>query len=149
MKGFPSDWVISESVPRELLEAASLKDNADNLESYDESILIPGRSHVETLVVYAPLGAPDVPMDGSFVTTSTMLLIPTSRGTVSISSASPTDMPLINPNHFSTEMDRVALIYGVRRTMQAMLETTAGKEYFETEVTQPGTAASAHFAVNR
>jgi choline dehydrogenase-like flavoprotein len=38
-------------------------------------------------------------------------------------------------------MDRAALIYGVRRTVQAMLETAAGKEYFEAEVTQPGTAA--------
>lgn len=141
MKGFPSDWVISESIPPQLLEKASLEDKSHHPESCDDSLLIQGRSHVETLVVYAPLGVPGLPMDGSFVTTSTMLLIPTSRGTVSISSASPTDMPLINPNHFSTEMDRVALIYGVRRTVQAMLETTAGKEYFETEVTQPGTAA--------
>lgn len=141
MKGFPSDWVISESVPQHLLETAFLKDKTDSSESCDDSLLIPGRSHVETLVVYAPLGVPDLPMDGSFVTTSTMLLIPTSRGTVTISSASPTAMPLINPSHFSTEMDRVALIYGVRRTVQAMLETATGKEYFEAEVTQPGTAA--------
>lgn len=141
MKGFPSDWAITESVPRQLLEPAFLKDKADNSESCDDSPLIQGRPHVETLIVYAPLGVPDVPMDGSFVMTSTMLLIPTSRGTVSINSPSPTAMPLINPNHFATEMDRVALIYGVRRTTQAMLETAAGKEYIEAEVTQPGTAA--------
>jgi choline dehydrogenase-like flavoprotein len=102
MKGFPSDWVISESVPQQLLETAFLKDKTDSSESCDDSLLIPGRSHVETLVVYAPLGVPDLPMDGSFVTTSTMLLLPTSRGTVTISSASPIAMPLINPSHFST-----------------------------------------------
>jgi choline dehydrogenase-like flavoprotein len=71
-------------------------------------------------------------MDGSLVTTTTMLLIPTSGNSVSI------DMPLINSNHFATESDRVALIYGARRTLQAMLDTAAGKEYIESEVTPPG-----------
>lgn len=81
------------------------------------------------------------PSDGSFVTTSMMLLIPTSRGSVSMTSASPTDIPLINPNRFATESDRVALIYGVRRTLQALLDTAAGKEYIESEVTPPGVSA--------
>jgi hypothetical protein len=35
----------------------------------------------------------------------------------------------MDPNHFDTEVDRVSLTYGVRLTMQALLEITAGKEY--------------------
>lgn len=75
-----------------------------------------------------------LPSDGSFVTTSMMLLIPTSRRSVSMTSASPTDIPLINPNRFATESDRVALIYGVRHTLQAMLDTAAMGKVVDTDL---------------
>lgn len=134
IKGFPTDWAINQDVPRHVLEAAVHNDNARFSSSINESLLKPGRPLVETLVLYAPIGAPGIPLDGSFIMTSVMLLAATSRGTVSIRSSSPTDPPLVDSNYFDTETDRVTLVHGTRRTMQALLETSALADYVETEV---------------
>lgn len=136
MKGFPTDWSINESVPPEILEPAVQRDKVRS-DATDDSLLIPGRPLVETLVMYAPAGVPNIPMDGSFIMTSVMLLCPTSRGTVGIATTSPTDTPLVDSNYFDTEVDRVALTYGARRSLQALLETDIGKEYVESEVPPP------------
>lgn len=66
-------------------------------------------------------------MDGTHIATSTMLLLPTSRGTVSLSSsASASDEgPCIRPDYFSTQLDRDTLIHAARQTLKAMLGTTA------------------------
>ena len=67
-----------------------------------------------------------------------MLLVPTSRGSITITSASPTDAPVIDPNYYHTEVDRSALIYGTRRVAKVLLDTCAGKDYIECEGTPPG-----------
>ncbi|PLB52592.1 putative glucose dehydrogenase [Aspergillus steynii IBT 23096] len=141
MKGFPADWTINQDVPARILEEAVRKDDAKFSSTTDASLLAPGRPLVETLIVYAPAGVPDVPMDGSFIVSSVMLLGSTSRGTVSVSSSSPTDNPVVNSNYFDTEADRVTLVHGVRRTLQALLGTTALKDYIEAEVPPPGMPA--------
>ncbi|PIG79514.1 glucose dehydrogenase [Aspergillus arachidicola] len=141
MKGFPGDWVINQDVPADILGAAVRNDNVRFGFPTDESFLKPGRPLVETLVAYAPAGVPGVPMDGSFIMTSVMLLASTSRGTVSIRSPLPTDPPLVDSNYFDTEADRVTLIHGSRRTMQALLDTSALADYIETEVPPPGMPA--------
>jgi hypothetical protein len=42
MSGFPSDWVINDSVPREILEPAFHKNKeVVDSENLDESLLIP------------------------------------------------------------------------------------------------------------
>lgn len=141
MKGFPADWTINQSVPTHLLKEAVRKDDAKFGSTTDASLLAPGRPLVETLVVYAPAGVPDVPMDGSYIVTSVMLLGSTSRGTVSISSSSPTDNPVVDSNYFETEADRVTLIHGIRRTLQALLDTSALKDFIEAEMPPPGLPA--------
>ncbi|KAK1138464.1 hypothetical protein N8T08_002479 [Aspergillus melleus] len=141
MKGFPADWTINQDIPAHILEAAVHNDDAKFGTTTDASLLAPGRPLVETLVVYAPAGVPDVPMDGSFIVTSVMLLGSTSRGTVSIRSSSPTDNPMVDSNYFDTEADRVTLIHGIRRTLQALLDTNALKDYIEAEVPPPGMPA--------
>lgn len=138
MEGFPTDWVINQDVPTHVLEAAVQSDNARFGSSIDESLLKRGRPLVETLVLYAPFGAPGIPVDGSFIMTSVMLLAATSRGTVGIQSSSPTDPPLVDSNYFDTEADRVTLIHGSRRTMRALLKTSALAGYIEAEVPPPG-----------
>ncbi|KAE8371003.1 hypothetical protein BDV26DRAFT_299205 [Aspergillus bertholletiae] len=140
-KGFPADWAINQDVPADILGAAVRNDTARFGSPANESFLKPGRPLVETLVVYAPAGVPGVPMDGSFIMTSVMLLASTSRGTVSIRSALPTDPPLVDSNYFDTEADRVTLIHGSRRTMQALLDTSALADYIEAEVPPPGLPA--------
>lgn len=139
-KGLPIDWAVNETVPSEILEPAVQEDEANLMTKSTADIralLDPGRCHVETLVLYTSLDAPD----GSLITTSAMLLLPTSRGTVTIASANPSDPPVIDSNFYSTNADRVSLIYATRRVLQALLGTAAGKEYFENEVPPPGLPA--------
>ncbi|KAL2783684.1 hypothetical protein BJX66DRAFT_330482 [Aspergillus keveii] len=140
-QGFPCDWAVNQAVPREILEPALRTDEQNGHTTGDESLLTPGRPLVETLSVYASGGVPGVPMDGSVIMTSVMLLGATSRGVISIRSADPTDPPLVDANYFDTEVDKVTLIHGAQRTMQALLSTSAAKDYIEAEIPPPGMAA--------
>ena len=139
--GFPTDWAVNEAVPINILKSALEEDEAEakiKTAASNRSLLEPGRCHVETVAVYSTLGTPGIPMDGSYITTSVMLLLPTSRGNISIASDLPTDMPVIDSNYYTTRVDRSALIYGTCRVLQAFLETSAGKSFIETEAAPPG-----------
>ncbi|MCJ1448188.1 MAG: hypothetical protein MMC23_008702 [Stictis urceolatum] len=114
--GLPYDWVVGYSTP----------DNSGK----DK---FPPRVHTETFVVYVPPGIPGIPMDGTHVATSTLLLLPTSRGSVSISSASPTEAPLIDPNYYDTFQDRSAMIYAVQQTLKTLLGTQSLQGYIASE----------------
>lgn len=140
LKGLPCDWIVNQTVPAETLEKAIKADEQAAAAAVDFRALLapPGRSHVESIVMYGPLGAPGIPMDGTYVATSVMLQLPTSRGRISIRSASPHDQPAIDPNYYATETDRTVLRYATRRLLTALLETEAGRAHFETEVPPPG-----------
>lgn len=129
MKGIPCDWAVNEEVPSKLLEGT---------EERGWSTRKAGRCHVESTVLYAPTGIPGIPMDGSFIASSVMLNLPASRGSVTLASASASDLPLITSNYFSTNTDVTSLVYGTRRMMQVLLETSACKDYIEGEVAPPG-----------
>ncbi|KAL8654623.1 MAG: hypothetical protein Q9226_003358 [Calogaya cf. arnoldii] len=135
-KGLPFDWTVNEGMPSELLVSA-LHSDAANGKVNDQSLMDPGKSFVETMVFYSPVGAP-VPVDGSYVATSTMLLVPTSRGSLQIVSSSPNDPPAIDPNFYDTEVDRTALTHGVRRILRVLLKTESGKKYIEREEAPEG-----------
>ena len=137
LKGMPCDWAINEPLPNDIL-APALK--ADGEVSEQHPLLQPSRPHVEYTILYTAFGLP-TPPDGSIIASSTMLLLPTSRGTITLSSPSPSDAPVINPNYYSTQADRTALIYGTRRVMQALMETSAGKDFVASEVVFPGLEA--------
>lgn len=139
-KGLPCDWTINESLPANLVKSALERDVADGKAEGEESLLDPARTHIETLMLYSPLGAP-VPVDGSYIATSVMLSVPMSRGSVTISSASPTDAPVIEPHYYDTEFDRQTLIYGTCRIAARLLTTKAGKRYVEAEVAAPNAVA--------
>lgn len=130
--GLPSDYVVNEGLPRDLLQKALDEDRVSGVER--EALLEPGRCFLELLVLYHPLSAP-VPADGTYVSTSVMLTLPSSRGKVSIPRAGP---PVIEPGYFATALDRSALIYGVRRMLQLMLATNAMQSFIEVEVPPPG-----------
>lgn len=130
MKGIPLDWRVNEALPTTLLHQALAADG-DSLDSQD--LGKNGRPHVETMVLYHPF-VPGIPVDGSFVGTSVMLTLPTSRGTVRLASSSSDDQPLIRPNYFATAMDRAVLVHGVRRLLQCLTGTAAGKDFVEGEV---------------
>lgn len=105
-KGLPYNWVVSEPLPEKSFE--KLTGESDLLE----------RNLFEVLTVYVPPGIPGIPVDGAHIATSTMLLLPTSRGTVSLRSSSPGDPPKIQSNYLSTEIDREVLMQAARRTLK-------------------------------
>ncbi|KAF2237049.1 GMC oxidoreductase [Viridothelium virens] len=131
-KGLPCDWIINDTVPAEILEDALDKETQIE-NSFAHSILQRGRPHVEQLVCYAPLGVPGIPTDGSHVAVSTVLLLPTSRGSINLASASPNDPPMIDSNYYATSTDQQVLIWASRRALKLMLLSSALRDEIEAE----------------
>ncbi|KAK2603885.1 hypothetical protein QQS21_003920 [Conoideocrella luteorostrata] len=109
--GIPIDWVVSQPLTEEITTKHEPRAAERNRNLY------------ETLVVYMPPGIPGIPVDGTHIPTSTMLLLPTSHGSVLIRSSIPEEPPVIQTNYFSTLLDRDALVHRTRETLKLMLET--------------------------
>lgn len=81
--------------------------------------------------MYAPTEVPptdmNIPMDVSISSIGILNLLPISRGFIRLASADPEDPPLIDPNYYATETDRVVLRTGVRRNITAF-EQLMGKD---------------------
>ena len=120
--GLPADWVAFDNVPNDWLKRALKADG----ELVDEKhpLLIHGRVHSEMLVSYTTLGRgrPNFcpPLDGSYISTGVLCLLPTSRGSITLDSADPNADPIIDPNYCASETDRCILRSAMRRVMQAM-----------------------------
>jgi choline dehydrogenase-like flavoprotein len=138
-KGLPRDWVTFQHVPNELLEGP-LQSDGNTVDADD--LLYPQRCHIESLVPYAPAGAPiagvDIPVDGTHIATAVLGMTPTSRGSITISSANPNADPVIDPNYYATEADRVMLRYGIRQALRLLQEMTDGVAFVESEVPPKG-----------
>ncbi|KAH7303667.1 hypothetical protein B0I35DRAFT_446387 [Stachybotrys elegans] len=123
-KTLPWDWVVSEPLPAELMSKHGIKAEQE-------------RNLWEAITLYVPPGIPGIPIDGSHIATSTMLLRPTSRGKVSIRSNSISDPPRIEPNYLSTALDRDTLVHATRETLKA-LSTGAMRPIIESETPPSG-----------
>jgi choline dehydrogenase-like flavoprotein len=132
--GKPIDWIAFQQTPRDQLVNAF---GADERE-VDEIVLDPGCAHIEALVVYAPTGKftgmPNIPFDGTHISTAVLGLMPTSRGSITLSSPNPRDSPIVDPNFFATEPDRVSMRHGIRQVMRMLLETPEGRNIVKKEV---------------
>ncbi|KAI1375629.1 choline dehydrogenase [Hypoxylon crocopeplum] len=120
-KGFPWDLVACQPVPEEIIIKNGAKTDLKK------------RNFYEVITAYVPPNIPGIPVDGTHIATSTMLLLPTSRGTVSIRSSSPNDLPCIQPNYLSTTLDRDALVHATRQTLRVLLTTESMKAIVENE----------------
>ncbi|KIW31180.1 uncharacterized protein PV07_02848 [Cladophialophora immunda] len=126
--GLPGDWIVTENVPRPILEEAVKKDTAGDPsrgeDEYAVSLLDPRSAHLESIIIYAPGGQPitnlHVPFDGTHMGAVLGAMSPTSRGWISISSASALDPPVIDPNYNATNVDRTIMRYGIRRLLKAV-----------------------------
>lgn len=132
--GLPRDWIAMTPISSpESLSAAQRDDEHTGAVDVDAPAQVDwaravtrsqARAHIETLIVYAPADAAiqsvDAPVDGTHIATVTVGLLPTSRGTISLSSDNPADMPVIDPNFYATSADRVMLREGVRQTMRVV-----------------------------
>ncbi|KAF2964296.1 hypothetical protein GQX73_g9284 [Xylaria multiplex] len=121
LNGFPWDWVASQPLPEDII---TRNEAGNNLKK---------RNFYEIITAYVPPGIPGIPIDGTHIATSTMLLLPTSRGTVSIRSGSPNDLPRIQPSYLSTPLDRDALVHATRETVRVITATEAMKPIVEGE----------------
>lgn len=140
--GLPSDWMATVQTPREELIRALQKDGLTASEIESHPYLAPDFCHIETLIVYAPAGAAiagvDVPMDGTCIASAVLGIVPTSRGSITLSSADPEAVPLIDPNYYATEVDRAALRAAVRQVTKLFCDTPEGQEMVLEEFTRPG-----------
>ena len=139
-KGLPCDWIAWQHVPdTDLLQALQVDGQAT---SPTHPLLNPKRCHTETMVTYGPERAAmlgmDIPLNGSHITTPILLLTPTSRGSISLSSSDIMDPPLIDPNYFATEADRSMIRFGIRQALRLLQTTPAGKEAVVCEVPPTG-----------
>lgn len=96
---------------------------------------------MKLLPIYAPTEAPltnlNIPFDGTCITVGELNLLPTSRGSVRLASDDPSVDPLIDPNYFATEADRVVVRQAMRHTMRAF-ETPEGQTIVEGEIIPEG-----------
>ncbi|KAH8163869.1 hypothetical protein CIB48_g4374 [Xylaria polymorpha] len=122
-KGLPWDWIANHTLPNDIFS----KHKNETKPDWDK------RNVFEILTAYVVPGIPGIPIDGTHISTSTMLLLPTSRGTVTIRSSSPTDLPRVQPNYLSTQHDRDVLVHATRRTIQALTTTENLKGIVESE----------------
>ena len=141
LEGFPTDYIITESVPVSALKPALQLDSPDHPITDTHPHLYPPRSHYEILPMYAPTEVPltdmNIPMDGSVISIGILNLLPTSRGSVTLASADPAADPLIDPNYYASHTDRVVLRAAMRRNMSAF-ETPVGKAMVKEEIPPAG-----------
>jgi choline dehydrogenase-like flavoprotein len=125
-KCLPWDWVVSAPLPTDVIA----KHELDPIKQQ--------RNLWEVITLYVPPGIPGIPIDGTHIATSTMLLRPTFRGTVTIRSSNVSDPPLIQPNYFSTALDRDTLIHAARKTLQTMLASNSLQSIVDSETPPSG-----------
>jgi len=70
------------------------------------------------------------PTSGNYFSTSVILITPTSRGAVTLTSSSVFDQPAINPNFLSTQFDILTVVEAVK-ALKRFLSATAWRGYIE------------------
>ena len=135
--GIPIDWLAfghDDAIP-----TAAKLEGADDVTV--RHLSHPEKCHTETFFVYVPAGPGDKKYkpDGKTMTSLILSLTPTSRGSVTLASTDPTANPIIDPNYYDTEADRVTLRNTVRKFLGVVLSTPLGQSIVESELTDhPG-----------
>ncbi|KAH8704343.1 putative glucose dehydrogenase [Phaeosphaeriaceae sp. PMI808] len=128
-KGGPVDFLVTAPVPTSPYKAALEKDLGSVSDNHP---LLQNRSHLEMNLLYAAIGAEaqglTIPMDGNSIMTFYMGCLPTSRGSVTLSSNDPEAPPVIDPNYYATEADKYIMREGFRTHTKLMLDTPEGKD---------------------
>ena len=141
LEGFPTDYIIAESAPNAVIKSALQVDFPEDSVTDNHPHLLPPRSHYEILPMYAPTEVPltnmNIPLDGSIISIGIINLLPTSRGSIALSSTDPAADPLFNPNYYATHTDRAVMRAAMRRNMSAF-ETPEGQAIIVEEVPPAG-----------
>lgn len=133
---------MTEQVPFDQVRKALEKDGED---PNDHLLLRSDSCHTETIIAYAPAGAgvsgEDIPLDGTHIASCVLGMAPTSRGQIQLASADINDPPVIDPNYYATETDRVILRAGIRQVLKVILATSQGQDAIESETPPKGLPA--------
>lgn len=127
--GVPMDWIVSTDVPHDGLAEALGKDTgaaaAAAAAADGHAFLSQARTHLETCVLNCKMPLPGLTPDIDHITTLTVSFLPTSRGTVTLSSSSPTAPPKIELNLLATETEKYIFRAGLRQVARFMHSTTS------------------------
>jgi len=138
-KGGPLDFLVTSSVLTAPYKAAIELDQGPVADSHP---LLQTRSHLEMGVLYGAFAGEaqglTIPIDGTSIMTFQMAGLPTSRGSVTLSSTDPAANPVIDPNYYATEADKHVYREGFRAQTRMFLNTEQGKEMVVEEHTPPG-----------
>ncbi|EHK21739.1 uncharacterized protein TRIVIDRAFT_53086 [Trichoderma virens Gv29-8] len=133
--GTPADFLVSTGITNKAgLAAAIEKDEGKKPDPKKHPLLKNDRTFNEHVFQYA--GTPD----GSTVTLALINLLPTSKGSVTLKSASINDVPNIDPNYHATEVDKFVAREGIRLQIAFANSnaTIIGREIIAGEVGAPG-----------
>ena len=64
--------------------------------------------------------------------------MPTSRGTVKLNTTSPQDAPIIDPQYYTTEVDRYVMRTGMRAIASMLQNTPEGAALIDSEIVPAG-----------
>ena len=137
--GKPCDWIVFSQTPKEELEAALPASPISPVSQ--KALLDPECCHSETLVVYVPTGkwtGFTLPIDGTYISSCVLGIMPTSRGAITLASSDPKDDPVLDPNFYANEIDRIMLRNGIRQVTKVFLGTSEGRNVVEEEAVPEG-----------
>ena len=132
-EGMPMEWIAHASVPPSAILLALQADG--EILAAPKQLLLRERAHIMMLVAYGPMALgpnSSIPMDGSHISTISLLYQPTSRGSLTLSSANPEDPPVVDPAYYATQTDKVMLRSAIRNILRVM-ETPAMQDVIECE----------------
>ena len=136
LEGHPVDWTIGNTADQHSLKIALESDGSPTDEGHSHLSTL--RAHTGGLVAYVVFGDSfGLPIDGTHISTTAVLFLPTSRGTVTLASSNPEADPVVDPRYYSTEADRHLLRSALRQMMQVM-ETAEMQAVIECETPPPG-----------
>ncbi|RYP43608.1 hypothetical protein DL770_011550 [Monosporascus sp. CRB-9-2] len=132
--GTPGDFIVSTDVSKNGLIAAIAEDEGATPDPATHPLLANKRTFTEHMLIYA--AAPD----GSLITSVLITLLPTSRGSVKLSSADIRDAPLIDPNYLGSAVDRYVARKGLKLQVKYLGSdaTVIGREILDGEAGAPG-----------
>ena len=136
-EGNPMEWAVGNTTGMASLMAALEKDGESV--GTGHSLIDTPRSHTGSVVAYVVFltESSDLVLDGTHISSVTLLFLPTSRGTVTLRSSDPKDAPIINPSYYSTEADKTMMRHAVRRMAQ-VFETDEMRAVIQGETVPPG-----------
>lgn len=140
LEGLAADWMALDSLPAAHLKTALKLDNPESKAINDTHPLLQNRVHHWIMAAYMPLSMGegyDIGIDGRYISVGILNLLPTSRGTVRLSSVDPSKPPILDPQYMTTEHDRYVMRAALRKSLR-LVETSALKQYIEGEAPPRG-----------